>query len=76
MKLSIEYNLVRHCGTLIALAEQGKINNNELLKRGIEKGISYIQNYLVENGNSLYVLESGEKQIKLDANALALLALV
>lgn len=68
------YNMIRHCGTLVALAEQASLNKDKKgIKKALQKGISYIENHTVENNDNLYVYQ--DKKIKLGANALALLAI-
>lgn len=72
------YNIIRHCGALVSLAEQSSLNKDrDKLKEKIQKGIKYIEKHTVSGGDnqSLYVYqEKNDNSIKLGSNALALLA--
>lgn len=72
------YNIVRHCGTLVALAEQASLNKEKSnLKETIQNGISYIEKHSITSSDneSLYIYQTeNDNSIKLGSNALALLA--
>ncbi|WP_080875992.1 hypothetical protein [Oceanobacillus timonensis] len=75
------YNMLRHCSTLYAMVESYEFIPNEKVSQSITQGIVHLikrKIYFDEANNTAYVIdgvEEDKQEIKLGANAAAILAL-
>jgi len=71
------YNIVRHVAALWALLMQYGRNPNEKLKEKIDNAVEYaIRTAIEEKDGAAFVVEHTAKEIKLGANAVAVISLV
>ncbi|MBR5270421.1 MAG: hypothetical protein IKU21_07965, partial [Anaerotignum sp.] len=71
------YNIVRHVAAIWALLMHYSRNPNEKLKERIEAAITYaIQTAIEEKDGAAFVVEHASNEIKLGANAVAIISLV
>ncbi len=76
------YNVLRHASTLYSMLEAYALYPDEVLEKAIKRGLHYLVNhctrsYTIQSVNVAYIIDGvGEnKEIKLGANAAAILAL-
>lgn len=71
------YNILRHAGTTWSMILQYKITKDETLLPIIDKTINYLlSNIKYKDNNTAYVIEKKDKEIKLGANGIAIIALI
>ncbi|MBF0401093.1 MAG: UDP-N-acetylmuramoyl-tripeptide--D-alanyl-D-alanine ligase [Magnetococcales bacterium] len=80
-RLITNYNALRHASSLYAMLECWELTQNPGLKGAIEAGLTYltqtlIRHYTLPGGVSAAFVVEADDEIKLGANAVALLALV
>lgn len=69
------YNILRHAGTLWALACQYKTAPTEALGEAVRSAADYLCSQIVTNGDCAYVLDETSGELKLGGAALAVIAL-
>ncbi len=71
------YNVVRHAGATWGLLNQYRLTPKPELLTKIELALSYLEKQVVyQDEKTAYVVEYSEKEIKLGANALAIIAFI
>lgn len=71
------YNVVRHAGATWGLLNQYRLTPKPQLLAKIELALSYLEKQIVyQDLQTAYVVEYSEKEIKLGANALAIIAFI
>lgn len=69
------YNILRHAGTLWALACRYRTSPSEELEAVIRSAVDYLRSQVVTNGDCAYIFEEKSDEIKLGGCGLAIIAL-
>lgn len=71
----VNYNMVRHCGTIWSMCQAQQLTGDDTLKLSIDQSIEYLKSFIQTKDSAAYVLSDERDEISLGANALAVLAL-
>lgn len=71
----VNYNMVRHCGTIWSLCQAQQLTGDDTLQLSIDQAIEYMKAFIATKDSAAYVLSDEKDEISLGANALAILAL-
>lgn len=72
----VNYNMVRHCGTIWSMCQSQKLTGDDTLKLSIDQAIEYLKTKIQTKDGAAYLTSDDKTEISLGGNALAVLALV
>ncbi len=78
---SVSYNILQHASTVFTMLEAYEVTKEKELLEAIEKALDFIMNdsiiyYQIQEQDCAFVIEKNNDEIKLGANAFALLAFI